>query len=218
MILIEDEPTIVASAKGVSVIRVVSLTLLSVGLALLAWGLVSLRGARRAEPLPILGEVPDFVLSDQEGAPTGAAELRGKVWAACFMFTRCPTICPPLTRKMALIQERHRDLEESVHLVSFSVDPQYDTPPVLAAYAELHGANSALWSFLTGPLDDVRATVTKGFKMAMGREGDDFLNIFHGSHIVLVDREGRIRAYYDSSDESVVSDVEGGIRLLLEEG
>src|SRR5919206_184241 len=73
--------------------------------------------------LPVLGTLPDFRLTDQEGQPFGAAELRGYVWMAGFIFTRCPTICPAITARMGKIQHRARGIEQDFRLVSFSVDP-----------------------------------------------------------------------------------------------
>jgi len=89
-----------------------------------------------------------------------------------------------------------------VHLVSFSVDPAHDTPAVLAAYAKQHGADPATWTFLTGDGEAIRSAVVEGLKVAAQPVGkdDDLASIFHGSHFVLVDAEGRIRGYYDSAD------------------
>src|SRR5574342_75804 len=92
-------------------------------------------------PPPVLGTVPPFRLVDEHGRPFGTDELRGRVWAAGFIFTRCPTICPTVTRRMATIQRRTRSLVDQFHLVSFTVDPEYDTPERLAAYARSYKAN-----------------------------------------------------------------------------
>jgi protein SCO1/2 len=158
---------------------------------------------RRAPPpaLPVLGTLPDFRLTDQEGHPFGGAELRGRVWVAGFIFTRCPTICPAITARMARIQRRAGGIEQRFRLVSFTVDPAYDTPERLAAYARAHRASPRLWKMLTGPLDDVKRTVEDGLKIAMGTpQGEqDFASLFHGTHFVLVDADLRVRGYYDSS-------------------
>lgn len=155
-------------------------------------------------PLPVFGTLPKFELRDQFGKRFGTDELAGKVWVANFIFTRCPTICPAFTEKMAKLQYRSRNLGDAIHLVSFSVDPDFDTPERLRAYADAHHASPRLWSFLTGSYDDVKKTVVDGLKIAMGRDpqGTDgaFLGIFHGTHFVLVDQKGRIRGYYDSND------------------
>jgi protein SCO1/2 len=158
-----------------------------------------LRPARTAPP--VLGTLSPFTLTSQSGAPFGAEDLRGKAWVANFIFTRCPTVCPPFTRKMAALQDRTRPLQ-GVHLVSFSVDPGYDTPEVLTEYARTHGADPARWTFLTGEEADLRATVIGGLKVMLGRNGpaDDLNSIFHGTHFVLVDGAMNIRGYYASDD------------------
>jgi len=152
-------------------------------------------------PLPVLGTLPDFRLVDQQGQPFGGAELRGYVWVAGFIFTRCPTICPALTARMAKIQHRARGIENGFRLVSFSVDPAYDTPARLDEFARHYRASPRMWKMLTGPLDAMKSTVEDGLKIAMGKpQGEnDFASLFHGTHFVLVDRDLRIRGYYDSA-------------------
>lgn len=166
----------------------------------------------RAQPLPILGTVPDFHFQDQTGAPFGPETLRGKPWVADFVFTRCPTVCPLMTERLAALLPR---LGQRVHLVSVSVDPDFDTPRRLRDFAEEHGATSSRWHFLTGDSAAVQRAVTEGFKISLAHEGPDadFLSIVHGVHLVLVDKDGHIRGYYDSGDpealERLVRDVHG---------
>lgn len=162
---------------------------------------------RRAPELPVLGELPPFSLTSQDAQPFGAEQLRGRVWVANFIFTRCPTICPAFTRKMAALQEEAKGVDP-LHLVSFSVDPEYDTPEVLRAYMEKYGADPRRWTFLTGDPEAIKATVVGGLKTAMGRDenapADDLNAIFHGTHFVLVDDQLRIRGYYRSEDPAAV--------------
>jgi protein SCO1/2 len=164
-------------------------------------------------PLPVLGTVPAFSFVDQNGAAFGPQTLAGKPWVADFVFTRCPTICPRMTERLAALQPR---LGHRVHLVSLSVDPAFDTPERLRAFAAAHGATSTRWHFLTGDTASVQRAVTDGFKITLAREGpeDDFLSIVHGVHVVLVDGEGQIRGYYDSTDpEALDRLVEDAARL-----
>lgn len=173
----------------------------AVVLPLLVLGVVR---ARAPEPLPRLGTLPAFTFTRQDGQPFGLEQLRGKPWVANFIFTRCPTICPLFTQKMKGVQERTADVGEKLPLVSFSVDPKYDTPERLDAYAKKYGANPARWSFLTGDFERLKETIVGGFKISMGRETEDdaqdLLTIFHGTHFVLVDGQGEIRGYYNSND------------------
>jgi protein SCO1/2 len=151
--------------------------------------------------------LPAFELVNERGQPYGSKDLKGRIWVADFVFTTCPTVCPKLTKRMQEIQHRARNLGDAFHLVTFTVDPESDTPERLAAYATAYHANPGRWTFLTGPLKDVEPTVIKGFKLAMGKDelpaGSGLFSIFHGEKLVLVDPEGSIRGYYDADDEGI---------------
>lgn len=175
---------------------------------------------RLPPPIPVLATVPGFSLVGEDGRPFGAARLRGRVWIANFIYTRCPTICPAFTRKMFDIQHRARNLGDAFHLVSFTADPDYDTPERLAAYARQHRASPRMWTFVTGRIDDVKKTVVEGLRVSMGREGSggDFASIFHGTHFVVVDARMRVRAYVDSSRADAVDRVLHTAGLLINRG
>lgn len=171
-------------------------------------------------PLPVLGSLPSFRYTSEQNLPFGSEELEGRVWIANFIFTRCPTVCPTFTRKMADVQKGAKQLP-GVHLVSFSVDPGYDTPERLKEYGERFGADFGGWTFLTGDYEALKSTIVGGLKISMGREGndpDDVNSIFHGTHFVLVDGQGRIRGYYDSTVAESVSDVVRDAGRLATEG
>ena len=155
---------------------------------------------------PVLGTLPAFTLTDQEGRPFGTRDLVGKVWVADFIFTACQGSCPLLSQKMAEVAHRGRHLGADLHLVSLTVDPANDTPARLAAYAARYGASARKWSFLTGRMEDIQAAVTGGFKIGMGKEKNgDFWEIFHGEKLVLVDRELRIRGYFSATPEGLAA-------------
>ncbi len=174
--------------------------------AALALGALSAACKRSREPLPVLGQVSDFALLDENGANVSAASLRGSVWVADFFFTRCPTICPRITRRMRALQVAAAG-HTSLTLVSFSVDPENDTPPALLAYAQKYDADLHNWRFLTGDLEVVKKTVVDGFKLALDGKPDPTAEnggIIHGSHLVLVDRKLAIRGYYRSDDDDAM--------------
>ncbi|MGZ3461338.1 MAG: SCO family protein [Archangium sp.] len=175
----------------------------------------------REEPLLQLGKLPAFTFTRQDDRPFGLEQLRGHPFVANFIFTRCPTLCPVFTAKMARLQKQTADLGGELALVSFSVDPKYDTPERLAAYAAKYGADPARWSFLTGDYEQLKDTVVGGFKIAMGRNSpneDDIPSIFHGSHFVLVDRTGEIRGYYNSEDDEAVEKLRHDAERLVRGG
>ena len=163
-------------------------------------------GAKSGE-LPKLGVVGAFSLIDQGGATVSAESLRHKVWVAAFFFTRCPTICPRITRRMRALQLATGAMRPPLTLCSFSVDPENDTPPVLLAYAKRFDADLQSWSFLTGDLATVKRTVVDGFKLALDGKPDPAAEnggIIHGSHLVLVDRELTVRGYYRTDDDDAM--------------
>jgi protein SCO1/2 len=184
--------------------------------AIASWPVVWSLRTPVPSPPPVLSTLPPFELTDQTGTGFGSKELEGRVWVASFIFTRCVTVCPAITAKMARIQSRMRNLAPAFHLVSFSADPEYDTPARLDAYAKSYRASPRLWSFLTGPPAVVRELAIHGLKLSFGRErGDD---IFHDTHLLLVDGSGRVRQYYDSEKDAVVDDVVRDAALLVNRG
>ena len=165
-------------------------------------------------PPPVLGTVPDFRLVDQTGAPFGPDRLKGRVWIADFVFTRCPDVCPRMTERLVGV---HRALGERADVVSVSVDPTYDTPERLAAFARANGAESPRWHFLTGDSQHVQEAVLRGFNVAFSRESEDIATLTHGVHVVLVDGRGRIRGYYDSNDRDALERLVADARRLADQ-
>ena len=164
-------------------------------------------GCRGQAELPRIAQVPAFSLRDQDGATIRPDQLRGRVWIANFMFTSCPDVCPILTGKLASVRGRLVGDRIPARYVSFSVDPQTDTPEVLKRYAQQRNADHADWRFLTGPLDQVKHVVVEGFKQSLQAgpaEGGQPQAILHGSHFVLVDRKLYIRGYYPSDEDGLL--------------
>lgn len=157
-------------------------------------------------PLPVYYQVPEFRLTNEFGKEFGSKELKGKYYIANFFFTSCPTTCPALMEKMDLVQKRIRGLGDKAAIVSFSVDPEVDTPEVLYKYARKRHSNPYIWAFLTGTEADLQKIVIDGFKVPMGEKspvdkiiGKDtvsLLDIAHSEKLVLVDNLGQIRGYY----------------------
>jgi protein SCO1 len=181
-----------SGARGLRVAISISGLALALALALVA------RSLRPRGPLPVLGHVPSFELIDGRGAAFTSESMRGHHSVVDFIFTRCTSSCPRLTARMSQLQERFRHQGADVRLVSFSVDPDNDTPAVLAEYAARAGADPAWWTFVTGPEEDIERTVVLGFKVSAAKvaKGAADYDVIHGEWLVLVDRRGDFRGYY----------------------
>ena len=169
---------------------------------------------------PILLPLPAFELTDQTGAPFGSEQLRGKVWVANFIFTRCVLTCPVQTSVMAKLQERLRANRrwDDIALVSFSVDPEYDTPGVLAEFGSTYGADFGHWRFLTGERERIWDLSRNGFKLPVEeRPMEVGMPLFHAAHLVLVDGDHRIRGFYDGMTEDELEEVCDDIESVLKE-
>lgn len=164
--------------------------------AALAAALVACGGAE----LPVLGTVPPFALTAQDGTPLTADALRGRVWVVDFIFTRCPDVCPVLTQRMRRVREALPGGADGVQVVSLSVDPAHDTPDVLRAYADRHRATSSDWRFATGPRDAIARLLREGFMVAFADDGPPAQPITHSDRFVLVDRQLRLRGFYHGTD------------------
>jgi protein SCO1 len=154
------------------------------------------------DPPPVLSQVPAFSLVDHDGQPFTSDTMRGTVWVAGFMFTSCPSTCPKISRAMLDLQHRYAQHKLEIPLVSFSVDPENDTPEVLKKYADMLGADTTRWRFVTGPLADMQKLVVGGFASAMDKQTDQagMVDIAHTTKLALIDADGNVRGYY-SSDE-----------------
>ncbi|MBJ7326911.1 MAG: SCO family protein [Chthoniobacterales bacterium] len=156
---------------------------------------------REVEQLPVLRAVPDFRLTDQDGHEVTNESLRGKIWIADFIFTRCQGPCPVMTSRMIEMQKALIKAPQ-VKLVSVSVDPEHDTPEVLKAYAEQNHADPARWTFLTGDAESIKKLVTEGFMQPLAR-GDDG-NPVHGSMFLVVDGQGMVRSAQMLEDPELI--------------
>jgi protein SCO1/2 len=158
-----------------------------------------------------MGEVPRFELVDQNGKPFDSGSLNGHVWVADFIYTTCKGPCPMMSSQMHQVQTRTAETPE-VQLVSFTVDPAHDTPPVLAEYAAHFKYDPARWHFLTGQVERLNEVGLKGFKL---NSVDGQLS--HSTRFVVVDSAQRIRGYYLSSDDGFMTRLIHDVRQLERE-
>ena len=185
-----------------------------VGGAILLSGIFSVylfAGHTQAEPLPVYGEIRDFQLTDSRGENFQSGRLKGKVWVADFFFTTCSTICPVMTRNMNSLYGVYKSSPD-VEFVSISVNPEQDTPAVLAKYAEKYQVSTNNWHFLTGAREAITNLTVNSFKIGSIEEP-----IFHSANFVLVDKSGRIRGYYDGTVQEEVTELAGDLKRLIKE-
>lgn len=167
----------------------------------------------------VLGQVAEFRLTDQNAKDFTRKDLDGKVWIATFIFTRCTLTCPIQSRWMARLQKRLRTepTAEDIRLVSFTVDPEYDTAEVLKKYAGSLTDDDKRWHFLTGAKDQIASLAKDSFHLPSGPSIDNSSEVAHDARVVLVDRQGRIRGYYDIISDDSLEPVLKGISQVLPE-
>lgn len=169
-----------------------------------------------AAELADYGAVPDVQLTERSGKPMRLSALRGKVWVANFIFTRCAGSCLVMSSKMERLQDsisRHGD----VMLVSFTVDPDNDTPGRLSSYAQGYHAREGKWLFLTGGRDQMQGLARDAFHLGLQEGTDPKEPIIHSKRFVLIDRTGHIRGYYSSEDTSAHAKMMADLDILTAE-
>jgi protein SCO1/2 len=170
-----------------------------------------LASCARPKPLEILGQVPDFQLTDQSGRPFDSKSLAGHIWVADFIYTTCDGPCPMMSSHMRRLQIQTAETP-AVKLISFTVDPAHDTPPVLAEYARHFQADPNRWAFLTGDQPRLNDIALSGFKLN-AVDG----SMTHSTRFVLVDAKGRIRGYYITGEDAFLPHLMHDIRQLQQE-
>lgn len=192
---------------------------LAVAAGLAVWSTMGRRDT--SSGLMRYGQIPDFRLVQADGSPFTSASLDGKVWVASFIYTTCKASCPMLTAQVKRLSKSLPSGEDFA-LVSFSVDPEKDTPKVLEKYAQASGADDPRWHFLTGTTAQLKSLISDGFKLVAEPDDkalDARLNpaIVHSTKLILVDRKGFIRGYYDGLLGSSIEAVRRDAQLLAKE-
>ncbi|HVT59089.1 MAG TPA: SCO family protein [Thermoanaerobaculia bacterium] len=188
-----------------------------------AVALVNRLACRRAAsptPPPLLGHLPDFTLTNRDGRTIRLRDLAGAPWVADFVFTRCQSSCPLMTARLAIL-DRALTRPRGLRLVSFTVDPDHDTAPVLAGYAVSFAA-SPRWLFLTGSARELYALSRQGFKLGIELPGGAVASgaagtIVHSTRFILVDGRSNIRRYYEALDPTTRSRLAADLTALGEE-
>ena len=164
--------------------------------------------AKPEPPLPLFGLVPEFTLTSEQGQAFGSHQLIGRPWIAAFIYTTCPGPCPRMSKLMMGLQNE----TSNVNLVSFTIDPAHDTPPVLAEYAKRYKADPKRWTFLTGPVETLHKLNREAFKL-----GDVNGSLDHSTRLVLVDPFLNVRGYYGTSDDEGLAQLKIDLGKLAKE-
>ncbi|PAV29651.1 cytochrome c oxidase assembly protein [Virgibacillus profundi] len=161
-------------------------------------------------------EVNDFSFKTQDNETLSLEELKGEWWVADFIFTNCTTVCLPMTSNMSKLQDKMEEENLDAQLVSFSVDPEFDTPEVLKEYAESYQADLSNWTFTTGyDFQTIKEFSVKSFKSALEKplEGDD--QVMHGTSFFLVNPEGEVIKRYSGVESKAMDDIIKDLELVL---
>lgn len=167
-------------------------------------------------------QVGNFELTNQLGKKVTMDELRGKIIIANYFFTRCPSICPGLSRNMKMLQDglKFKDITKRidttfVQLISFSVDPERDSVPVLKKYADRYGVNHDMWWMLTGPKKVIYDYALDELKLGLQDGGTVDSAFIHTEKFVLIDKKGIVRGYYNGLDTASLSVLAEDLTLLM---
>jgi protein SCO1/2 len=177
----------------------------------LALILISFSACAPHRDLPFMGQVPPFEMTAQDGTKFDSKSLAGHVWIADFIFTNCPGPCLRMSSQMHKVQTK-TDGTPEIRLLSFTIDPARDSPPVLAAFASRYQADPKRWTFLTGQQAALQMLSRDTFKLG---DVDGTLN--HGTRLVLVDKRGRVRGIYRTQDDDPVGKVSADAIQLQKE-
>lgn len=165
--------------------------------------------------------IPNWKLMDENGEEFLGESLKGKIYVADFFFTRCESICPKMSTELTRVQDTFSK-EDEVQLASFSVDPTHDTPKILREYAKKYDAKFGKWHFFTGTKTQIYPLAVKGYfiPVADASEYDKAVKLpdetfIHSEKLILVDKEGHIRGFYDGTDKKDVDRLILEIRVLL---
>jgi protein SCO1/2 len=170
--------------------------------------------SRAGSSLPVVSRVPAFRLTTESGLTYTQDSLANRVTIVDFIFTSCGGTCPMMSTRMSELQATLIN-DPKIRFLSYSVDPETDSPEVLAAYGKGYGAAPGRWTFLTGDKKAIFDLTRNGYHLGLDTEGLEA--IIHSQKFVLVDRRGDIRGYYDSEDPAAMETLVAHARQLARE-
>jgi protein SCO1/2 len=149
--------------------------------------------------------IADFKFTNQNGKIITQKDYENYIYVADFFFTTCPTICPKMTDNMVWLQEQLKNNPE-VKLLSFSVTPDIDTPEILKEYALEKGVNDSKWNLVTGDKKEIYYLARKSYLAVKTGKPEDIYDMVHTENFILVDKNKRIRGFYDGTNLDKPSD------------
>lgn len=160
-------------------------------------------------------DIPDLEYTNQDGELVTLDDLKGKWWVADLIFTNCETVCIPMTLNMLKIQEQAAEKGLDIHFLSFSVDPENDTPEVLQEYAEQYSVDLDNWTFLTGyDFETIQNIALETFMTGVQKEsGSDQIN--HGTRFYLVNPEGKVIKHYSGLELEALEQIMKDLEIVL---
>lgn len=180
---------------------------------LISLALIILISACGSEPQNSKKIVP-FSYSDQNGKPFGTEELAGKVWIADFIFTKCKTVCSPMTNEMASLQKKIKEEGIQVEFVSFTVDPTIDSPKALKNYLLQFTDDESNWHALTGYTQEAIEVFAREQFQTIVQKPTTSNQVIHGTNFYLIDQHGRIVNEYNYVDASYVKELMKDVKKL----
>jgi protein SCO1/2 len=198
--------------------------------------MLALWGCNNDTKLPILGErdwttktvngkevtdtiynvIPPFTFINQNGDTVTEKITEGKIYVADFFFTTCPTICPVMKRQMIKIYNEYKG-NEDVMILSHSIDPEHDTPQVLAKYASDLGVQGSQWQFLTGEKEKIFKIGQTNYMVTVETDSGSAGGFLHSGAFILIDKEKHVRGMYDGTTDEGVERLSADIKRLLKE-
>lgn len=175
-------------------------------------------------------KIPEFEFVDQHGDTISNEDYDGKVFVVEFFFSTCPSICPIMKDNLVRVQNEFKD-NPDFGIASFSIDPEHDSPEVLAEYAKMNGIDHPNWHLLTGNKEEIYNVANDGFNIYAGEDPNVAGGFAHSGYFALIDRKGNIRSrtdkfgnpiiYYRGSIEQGAKVAPGGeepqINILMED-
>ena len=183
------------------------------------WAVPKIVDSLSKKEMAVIGIVPEFSFTNQDGETVNNDSYKGKVYVAEFFFTTCPSICPIMNRNMVKVQNEFYG-NPDLGIASFSIDPEYDTPKILKDYAESYKITNPHWHLLTGDKARIHQLANTGFNLYVGETDQVEGGFEHSGFFALIDKEGRIRSRFDENENPIIY-YDGleteGIQMLIED-